>query len=99
MCGDAFISGSSVVPMNPAQARRRQEEPPARGRVAARYVGPIGVDLGEFDLRTRQALLGRSQQPFHGLRATAPYDITVIVKAIVIEAAECALGYGVARFG
>src|SRR6266536_6617008 len=85
--------------MNPAQARRRHEEPTARDRMVTRYVRAIGVDLREFDLRTRQALLRRGQQPFHGLRSAALYDIAVIVQAIVIEDAEIALGDGVARFG
>ena len=85
--------------MNPTQAYRRHKEPPARGRVAARYVRPVGVDLREFDLSARQALLGRGQQPFHGLRSTALNDIAVIVQAIVVEDAEIALGENIAGFG
>ena len=68
MWGDARVSRSSAVQVHAAQAKRRQEEPPARGRMAARYIGCVGVYLREFDLSTRQALLGRGQQPFHCLR-------------------------------
>ena len=84
--------------MDAAQAHRRQEKPPARGRVAARYIRPIGVDLREPDLSTRQALLGRRQQPPHRLRPVADDGIAVIVHAVVVEDAEIALGAGVARF-
>src|SRR5947207_7707088 len=85
--------------MNPAQARRRHEEPTARDRVAAGYVRAIGVDLREFDLCTRQALLGRGQQPSHGLWPAALDDIAVIVQAVVVEDAEIALGNGITRLG
>ncbi|SRR6266567_340156 len=85
--------------MDPAQADRRQEEPPARGRVAARYVRPVGVDLRQFDLSTRQALLGRGQQPSHCPWPIGFDDIAVIVQAVVVEDAEIALRARVASFG
>src|SRR5438093_6714248 len=85
--------------MYAAQTHGRHEEPPARSCVAARYVGRVGVYLREFYLSTRQALLGRSQQPSYGLRLV-PFDgIAVIVQAIVVKDAEVALCAGVARFG
>jgi len=63
--------------MNPAQARRREEEPPARGRVAAGYVRPVGVDLRQFDLSTRQALLDAAVARFarDGYRGTSVAEI------------------------
>jgi hypothetical protein len=91
MCGDALVSGSSVIEMDAAQADRGQEEPPARSRVAARYVGPVGVDFGKLDLSARQALLGRGQQPSDSLRAVSFDGIAVVVQAIVVEDAEIAL--------
>src|SRR5713101_9694707 len=84
--------------MDAAQAHRCQEEPPARRRVAPGYVRPVGVDLGQFDLSPRQALLGRGQQPSHSLRPVALYEMAVIVQAVVVEDAEIALGPCVTRF-
>ena len=83
--------------MDAAQAPRRQQEPPARGRVAAPYVGPVGVYLGELDLGAGQALLGRRQQPPDRLRPVAFDGIAVVVDAVVVKDAEIALRAGVAR--
>src|SRR6266851_3263815 len=99
MWGDARVSRSSAVQVHAAQAKRRQEEPPARGRMAARYIGRVGVYLREFDLSTRQALLGRGQQPFHCLRPVPDNGVTVIVHAVVVQDAEIVLRAGVAPFG
>ena len=85
--------------MYTAQAFRRQQEPAARGRVMARNVGPVGVRLRELGLSARQALLGRGQQPPHGLGPIAFDRMAVIVQAITVQDAEIALRGGVARFG
>ena len=85
--------------MDAAQALRGQQEPPARGRVTARYVGPLGVCLREFGLGTRQALLGRCQQPPRCLRPIGFDEVAVIVQAIAVQDAEIALRVGVASFG
>ena len=85
--------------MDAAQAPRRQEEPPARGRVATLYVGSVGVHFGEFDLSAGQALLGGRQEPSDRLRPVAFDGIPVVVDAVVVKDAEVALRAGVARFG
>ena len=85
--------------MDAVQPHLRQEEPPARDRMAAVRVGLLGVCLGELGLSARQALLGRGQQPSHCLRPVGFDRMAVVVQAVAVEDAEIALRAGVARFG
>src|SRR5439155_17277316 len=88
MCGDTLVSRSSSVPIYASQAHRRHEEPPACGCVAARYVGSLGVHLGEVDLGTRQALLGRGQEPSDCPRPVGVDGIAVIVQSVAVQDTE-----------
>jgi hypothetical protein len=99
MSDETLISGSRSVQMYIAQADRRYEKPPARARMAAGHVGPLGVHLREFDLSARQPLLGRGQQPPYCLRPIAFDRIAVIVHAIAVQDAEVALRAGIAPLG
>ena len=85
--------------MYAVQPHLRQEEPPARNRMAAGHVGLFGVCLRKLGLSARQALLGRGQQPPHCLRPIGFDRMAVIVKTIAVQDAEIALRAGVARFG
>ena len=98
MCGDTLVSGLGSVQMDAAQAHRRQEKPPARGRVAARHVGSLGVHLGEVDLGTRQALLGRGQEPSDHPRLVGFDGIAVIVQPVSVKDTEIVLRASVAPF-
>src|ERR1051325_6999042 len=76
--------------MNAAQPQRRQQEPPARGRMAAGNVRRLGVHLCKFELSTRQTLFGRSRQPSHRLPLVALDGIAVIVQSVGVYDAEVA---------
>src|SRR3954465_6821021 len=97
MRGDVLLPRSSGGQVCAVQSQRRQQEPSTRGRVAARYIGRIGIDFRKFDLSPKQALLSRGQQPFHCLPPVARDGIPVIVHAIVAQHAEIVLRTGVAR--
>jgi len=85
--------------MYAVQPNLRQEEPPARDHMAAGHVGRLGVRLRKFGLSPGQALLGRGEQPPHGLRPIGFDRVAVIVQTIAVQDTEIALRAGVASFG
>ena len=85
--------------MYAVQSRLREEEPPARNRMAAGRVGLLGVGLRKLGLSARHALLGRGEQPPHGLRPIGFDRVAVIVQTIAVQDTEIALRAGVASFG
>ena len=88
MQADALVSGSCPVEMCAAQAHRRQQAPAADLDLALRHVGRLGIDFCKSDLRARQALLGRRQQPPHGFCAVAFDPMVIVVRVADVQGAE-----------
>jgi hypothetical protein len=97
--GGALVGRLSPLKMCAPQARRRQQVPSASLYRIPRYVGLGRVDIGEFDLRAGQALLGGGEQPPHRLRPTPFGDVTTNVQSVLIHDSEIELSLGIAAFG